>query len=86
MIPKKLNDKSDYNNYRPISKTPCLAKLFERLIAVRLNDFLKKNNILIKYQSGFRQNRSTRDNIFHLTQKVSESFNRSKKVCAIFLT
>ena len=84
MIPKKANDKSDYNNYRPISKTPCLAKLFERLIAVRLNDFLKKNNILIKYQSGFRQNRSTRDNIFHLTQKVSESFNRSKKVCAIF--
>jgi len=47
-------------------------------------NFLKKKNILIKYQSGFRQNRSTRDNIFHLTQKVSESFNRSKKVCAIF--
>ena len=45
MIPKKANDKSDYNNYRPISKTPCLAKLFERLIAVRLNEFVKKNNI-----------------------------------------
>jgi hypothetical protein len=39
---------------------------------------------LISCQSGFRQNRQTRDNIFHLTQKVTESFNRSKKVCAIF--
>jgi len=36
-------------NYRSISKSPCLAKLFERLIAVRLNEFLKINiNQLIK--------------------------------------
>ena len=84
MLPKKANDKTDINNYRPISKTPSLAKLFERLISARLNAFLKKNKILISCQSGFRQNRQTRDNIFHLTQKVTESFNRSKKVCAIF--
>jgi hypothetical protein len=84
MLPKKANDKTDINNYRSISKTPSLAKLFERLISARLNAFLKKNKILISCQSGFRQNRQTRDNIFHLTQKVTESFNRSKKVCAIF--
>ena len=54
MIPKKSDDKKDYNNYRPISQTPCLAKLFERMIAKRLNTFLKKNNIIINCQSGFR--------------------------------
>ena len=84
MIPKKSNDKKDYNNYRPISQTPCLAKLFERMIAKRLNTFLKKNNIIINCQSGFRQNRQTKDSIFQLTQKVSETFNRKKKVCCIF--
>jgi hypothetical protein len=84
MLPKKANDKSDFNNYRPISKTPSLAKLFEKLISARLNIFLKENNLIVKHQSGFRQNRQTRDNIFHLSQKVSESFIRGKKVCAIF--
>ena len=36
MLPKKANDKNDFNNYRPISP-PSLAKLFEKLISVRLN-------------------------------------------------
>ena len=74
----KAINKKDINNYRPISKTPC----FERIISVRLWEFLKKQNI-ISCQSGFRQNRQTKDNIFHLTQKA-EAFNRSQKLCAIF--
>jgi len=84
MIPKKSDNKYDINNYRPISQTPCLAKLFERMISGRLKSFLKVNNILISCQSGFRQNRQTKDNIFQLTQKVSETFNRKKKLCCIF--
>ena len=84
MIPKKAANKKDPNNYRPISQTPCLAKLFEKLIYGRLEQHLDSNKIIINSQSGFRKNRSTKDNIFHLTQKVLESFNRKKKVCAIF--
>ena len=84
MLKKKLNNAQDIDNYRPISKTDNLAKLFEKLIADRLQRFLKNNNIIISCQSGFRQNRQTRDNIFHLTQKTLESFNRKKKVCTIF--
>jgi len=85
MIPKKNNDKHDYNNYRLISQTPCLAKLFERMIAKRLKKFLKKNNIIINCQSGFRQHRQTKDNIFQLSQKVTESFNRKKRYVVSFL-
>lgn len=81
---KKANNKTDINNYRSINKTPSLVKLFERLISGRLNTFLKKNKILTSCQFGFRQNRQTRDNIFHLSQKVTESFERNKKVRAIF--
>jgi hypothetical protein len=80
MIPKKSKS-IDINNYRPISSTPVLIKLFERIIADRLNDFLHKNNIIIKQQSGFRQHRSTKDNLIFLCQKVLESFERKKKVC-----
>ena len=49
MIPKKADNKSDMNNYRPTSQTPCLAKLFERMISVRLKNFRFTNNIIINY-------------------------------------
>ena len=42
-----INFSKNYNNYRPISKTPSLAKLFEKLISKRLNQFLKDNSILV---------------------------------------
>jgi len=84
MIPKKDNDTSNPSNYRPISVTSCLGKLLERLVCLRLVTFLESNNIISKYQSGFRRHRSTKDNLLFLTQKICESFNRGKNVCAIF--
>jgi len=83
MIPKK-GSKSDPNNYRSISLTSCIGKLIEKLIENRLSKYLKKNNILINEQSGFRKLRRTTDNLLFLTQKVKEQFNRKKKVCTLF--
>ncbi len=83
MIYKKGCKKSR-DNYRPISITSCIAKVFEKLVLNRIKLHLKENNIIIKNQSGFRENRQTKDNIFNITQKVLESFNRDKKVCCIF--
>jgi hypothetical protein len=83
MIPKKGANSSDPKDYRPISLTSCLAKISEKLIALRLKKFLKVNKIIIKQQSGFRNNRQTKDNICFITQKVKEQFNRGKKACGI---
>ena len=84
MIPKKVAKSNNPKDYRPISVTSCLGKLAERLLRTRLYDYLNKNNLLIDQQSGFRKYRQTKDNLFHLIQKTTESFNRKKKVCAIF--
>ena len=35
-------------------------------------------------QSGFLENRQTKDNICFITQKILEQFNTGKKVCGIF--
>ena len=51
---------------------------------IKIKEFLKKNKIIIKQQSGFRQKRQTKDNIFFLTQKAIETINRKKRMCAIF--
>ena len=46
MIPKKDDDKTDPNNYRPISVTSCLGKIFEKVMTNRLYTFLETNKLL----------------------------------------
>ena len=72
-------------SYRPISLMSSIMKLFERVIEQRLHSYLKEVGFINKYQSGFRQNKSTDDHLFRLSQSVMESFNRGKHVVAAFL-
>ena len=60
-------------------------KLFERVIEQRLRSYLEDISFINKYQSGFRQAKSTDDNLFRLSQSVMESFNRREHVVAAFL-
>ena len=63
-------------SYRPISLMSSIMKLFERVIEQRLCSYLEDIGFINKYQSGFRQNKSTDDHLFRLSQSVMESFNR----------
>ena len=73
------------SRYRPISLMSSIMKLFERVIEQRLRSYLEDIAFINKYQSGFRQNKSTDDHLFRLSQSVMESFNRGEHVVAAFL-
>ena len=60
-------------------------KLFKRVIEQRLRSYLEDIALINKYQSGFRQNKSTDDHLFRLFQFVMETFNRGEHVVAAFL-
>ena len=62
-----------------------IMKLFEWVIEQRLCSYLEDIDFINKYQSGFRQNKSTDDHLFRLSQSVMESFNRGEHVVAAFL-
>ena len=62
-----------------------ITNLFERVFEQRLRSYLEDISFINKYQSGFRQNKSTDDNLFRLSQSVMESFNRGEHVVAAFL-
>ena len=79
MIHKKGTEACRVKSYRPISITPCIARLFERTILSRLKSHLTENNLIIKPQSGFRNFRQTKDNLVFLSQKVQQSFIGKKK-------
>ena len=53
---KKLNaDPEDLSKYRPTSHLPYISKLFEKVVAAQLVNYLTLNNLLLKFPSGFRK-------------------------------
>ena len=72
-------------SYRPISLMSSIMKLFEQVIEQRLCSYLEDIGFMNKYQSGFRQAKSTDNHLFRLSQPVMESFNRREHVVAAFL-
>jgi hypothetical protein len=44
VIPKKCTNSSNPKDYKPISLTSCFAKLAGKLISIKLNQYLKKND------------------------------------------
>lgn len=81
----KQGSKRSISNYRPISLTPTLAKIFEILIKEKLMKFLEDRSWFFKGQYGFRPGRSTEDALFKLTETVIRSLDKNKKILAIFL-
>jgi hypothetical protein len=59
------------NNYRPLALTSCICKTFERLVW-----YIKSNDILTEYQSGFRKRRRTMNQLVWLESCMREAFVR----------
>jgi hypothetical protein len=51
----KKGDTANLNNYRGISIIDTIAKVFLKIINIRIVDFLESNNIISRYQCGFRR-------------------------------
>ena len=51
----RKGDLDDHLNYRPLSLTPALAKVFESVIKQQIDEYVHKNVLLSKTQFGFRK-------------------------------
>lgn len=80
---KGKGDVSDPSNYRPISLTPTLSRLFERVMRNLIMTDLKSR--LSDSQHGFRSNRSTVTNLLIAYDFVSNQVDRRKAVDVIYL-
>lgn len=83
-IPKQGKDHAEPTNYRPIALTSCLCKTMERMINKRLMWYLESNNLISEFQSGFRSERSTNDNLIRLETFIRNAFINKEHVVAIF--
>jgi hypothetical protein len=81
----KTGDRMSVTNYRPISTLPVLAKIFEKLMSIKIKSFLSVNSILCKHQFGFRAGAGTADAILQFTDNVYDSLNNKESLAAVFL-
>jgi hypothetical protein len=73
------------SSYRPIALTSAIVKVQEKMLLGRLKWYLEKNNILAPEQAGFRENRSTSQQICRFTQEIKEALNKHESVLAVLV-
>lgn len=81
----KKGDKHDPNNYRGISITSNLGKLFNKIIHERLMEFINDNNLISKNQIGFKPKARTADHIFSLKCMIEHYKSKKRKVFSAFI-
>ena len=70
----KTGSKTDSKNYHPVTLSPFVSKVIEKVIHNQTEIFLSKNKILYKYQSGFRKSFSANSCLTLLTDKINKGF------------
>jgi len=81
----KSSDKEQFTNYRPISILPCISKILERLVYIRLSSFLSANKILTNSQFGFRQNCSTEMALSIIVDKLISNIDSNKTTSGVYI-
>ena len=72
---KSVTAGSSPSDYRPISITPILSKIFERVLAKRLNSFAEKNDLFPSHQFGFRKGLGACDAVLTISDKVQKALD-----------
>ena len=70
---------------RPISLLPLPGKICEHLIHAQIDAFLERNNLITKFQNGFRTKRSTSATIFDYLHDLINNYNRKEDTLAIYI-
>ena len=68
----KKGDKTNPNNYRPISLTPICVKILEKILRDPLMNFLEDTNFFSESQFGFRKGRSCSSQLLEVMNDLSK--------------
>ena len=83
-LPKK-NNPTCASDYRPISLLPAFSKVFEKLIAKQMIEYLKDTNYFDNLQSAYKQNHSTVTALLNVTDDIYECLENSELVFLVLL-
>ena len=79
----KKDDRTNKENYRPISILPCISKIFERLMFQQISSYI--SSIISPYLSGFRKGYNTQHALLRLLDKLNRSLDKKHSVGLVFM-
>ena len=81
----KKGNRTDPANYRPVSLTSHVIKVFERVLRNHLVSYLEDNNIITPNQHGFRKKRSCLTQLIDHVDNIFKILNNNDEVDVIYL-
>ncbi|KAF2348737.1 Reverse transcriptase domain [Trinorchestia longiramus] len=81
----KKGNKQIPNNNRPISLTSVISKIIERLLKVRITEYLNDQNLITDTQHRFREKRICLTNILDFFGEVNRIYDCTKAVDLVYL-
>lgn len=84
-IPKGTGDRSSWKNYRPITVTSVLYRVFTQILRRRIQAWAEREGVLGELQNGFRRGRRLDDNLYVLTQCIEVARLQRRELWAAFL-
>lgn len=85
MIHKVGKPAHETGSYRPISLTPVLSKLWERIFLVRLKSHIDDCGVIPSHQFGFRKSHSTTEQVHRVHDTIRQCFEHKLYCSAAFL-
>ena len=81
----KKGDRTDPSNYRPVSLTSQVCKIFETIVRKHLLEHLSENNILRDEQHGFREGRSCLTNLLEIMEDWTQIIDEGDGIDVAYL-
>lgn len=81
----KSGSKMEVSNYRPITLTNCIGKIFEKAINVRIQDFIQNVTGFDMNQFGFQKNIGTDSAVLESTNSIINKLDAGNYVCSVFV-
>ena len=85
LLAKPNSTKGVLETYRPITVSTVLYRMFTKIIAARISEWIEKERILGEMQNGFRRDRRGEDNLFILTSAIEIARKQRKGLVTCFL-
>ena len=81
----KSGDVNDPSNYRGITVTPVLSKLFAMILEARMSAWAEQSNVRAAGQAGFHKDHRTTDNVFITSTLIAQARRSHKKLYCCFV-
>ena len=81
----KKGDKTNLNNYRPISLLPVLSKVLEKIINKQITNKLDELHLIDDNQYGFRTGHSTEDAVMKFIDQIEKAKQSHRHVVSIHI-